>query len=149
MLPKMSRAVKTCVQGVTSHIYWIQQVLHLLLDSCLKNGWSCTRYITLCHLEDVLEVRVAEVGHDLGVRSSNSSGKSEGVNSPLQVAVPPVLLQWKPLTQCRLVNLHRQMLIIWHLCYITSGVKAYQLELRNQKGNPPDNSIFMKMYSFI
>lgn len=60
------------------------------------------------HLEDVLEVGVAEVSNNLGVGSSYCRRESEGVNSPLQVAAPPILLQWQPLAQCRFVYLHNK-----------------------------------------
>ena len=46
------------------------------------------------YLEDVLEVRIAEVGDNLGVGSCYSSRQAEGVHRPFQVAAPPVLLQW-------------------------------------------------------
>lgn len=60
------------------------------------------------YLEDVLEVRVAQVGDDLGVGLGDCSGEAEGVHSPLQVALPPVLLQGKTLTQSGLIHLHSQ-----------------------------------------
>jgi len=54
------------------------------------------------------------VGDNLGVRLGHCCGEAEGVYSPLQVALPPVLLQWKPLTQGRLIHLHHCLQVRHH-----------------------------------
>ncbi len=59
--------------------------LHVALRCLNRDNISIK---TLDGGEDVIEVGVAEVGVGLELVGDTSSGKPEGVNSPLQVGVP-------------------------------------------------------------
>ena len=52
-----------------------------------------------------LKAGVAEVGHQLRIRLGNCGSQAERVHSPLEVAVPPLLLQGQTLAQSGLIHL--------------------------------------------
>ena len=70
-------------------------------------GWATQVDVgKMGYLEDGGEFRVAQVGDDLGGGFGHSGGQPEGLDGPVQVALPALLLQGQPLTQGRLVHLY-------------------------------------------